>query len=325
MVEEERRPVLGAAGEQAVRAGDQPTGDGPVSAATGYAAAAAVYWRAGWRGVLPVPAGRKAPPPAGWTGADAPDPDADQVRRWCACSPGANLALRLPPGVIGLDVDAYKGEGAGSWQRLLAECGPLPGTWTSTARGAGPSGQRFFRVPVGVAWSERRAGAGVDLIHQQHRYAVVWPSTHPGGGRYRWYTPQGRPAGRVPAADELPWLPPVWGRRLSASAAGPGSGAVGTHGVVRRVGYAGAALAGAVGELAALRPGQRRNDALNRKSFALGGLVGAGRLDLAEVRAALYRAAVACGHVDKHGQRQTLATIDSGLRAGMARPRKETS
>src|SRR5690606_18359163 len=89
-----------------------------------------------------------------------------------------------------------------------------------------------------------------------------------------------------------------------------------------RGGYEAACLAGAIAELAALRPGMGRNNALNRKAFHLGGLVGAGLLDQAHVRAELYRAAEAHGHVAKHGARQTWATIDSGLRAGMAKPRR---
>jgi hypothetical protein len=41
-----------------------------------------------------------------------------------------------------------------------------------------------------------------------------------------------------------------------------------------------------------------------------------------DVRRALFDAARTNGHIDRHGERQTLATIDSGLRAGMARPRR---
>ena len=60
----------------------------------------------------------------------------------------------------------------------------------------------------------------------------------------------------------------------------------------------------------------------NRKAFHLGGFVSAGQLQHADVREQLYRAAQANGHVAKHGDRQTLATIDSGLRAGAQRPRR---
>ena len=87
-------------------------------------------------------------------------------------------------------------------------------------------------------------------------------------------------------------------------------------------GYAAACLAGAVAELAAMGEGTGRNNALNRKAYHLGGLVGAGQLDHDHVRAQLLHAAEANGHLGKHGLRQTLATIDSGLAAGAKRPRR---
>jgi hypothetical protein len=56
-------------------------------------------------------------------------------------------------------------------------------------------------------------------------------------------------------------------------------------------------------------------------AFALGQLVGAGILDRAEVITTLIRAADEAGLIADDGLRQCERTIDSGLSAGMARPR----
>jgi hypothetical protein len=291
----------------------------------GYGSAAPLYLSAGWVGVLPLPRGRKLPPPPGHTGRDGADPTRARVRAWVRRCPGGNLALRLPAIVVGLDLDLYKPAGAASYTSLVDQLGPLPPTWRSSARRDGVSGIRLFRVPPGVDWAERQAGQGIELIHHHHRYAVVWPSAHPHGRTYQWWSPTGEQADRVPHIDELPWLPPAWIGRLSGPPMSRPA-TVDTHPQAGTrpigTGYPAAALIGAVAELAAMTPGSGRNNALNRKAYHLGGLVGAGQLNHDQVRAQLYRAAAVNGHLAKHGPRQTLATIDSGLRAGAARPRR---
>jgi hypothetical protein len=285
-----------------------------------YGHTAGAYAAAGWAGVLPLPFRAKHAPPLGWTGRGAPYPDAEQVEQWRRDQPNGNLALRMPPTVVGIDVDAYKPEARISLAALEAECGPLPQTWVSTSRSDG-SGIRFYKVPERVRWAERRAGPGIELIHSGHRYAVAWPSTHPESRAYRWIGPDGVVADRIPRVDELPALPAVWGRRLSEPQAARATGVL--RGPRPEVAdkYAAAALRSAVDALAAMRPGQGRNGSLNRESYSLGGLVGAGLLDEQTVRTELLAAADANGHTEKHGQRQTLTTINSGMRAGAARPR----
>lgn len=300
----------------------------------GYGDAAGLYLAAGWAGVLPLPPRAKKRPPKVWlspteavsfTGYDGVDPTAAQVRAWMRTRPGGNVALRMPATVVGLDLDLYKAVGAASYARLVDELGPLPATWRSSARTDG-SGIALFTMPAGVRWAERRAGDGIELIHHGHRYAVVWPSLNPDTATiYRWWTPTLIVAGWVPRVDEVPALPAAWGRRLTESPASKTATVITHPGRRRRVagsGYAAAALAGAVDELAAMGAGSGRNNTLNRKAYALGGLVAAGHLDHATVARHLYDAAVANGHVAKHGERQTMATIDSGLRAGAARPRR---
>lgn len=274
--------------------------------------AMSVYWRAGWRGILPLPPGSKYPPPAGTTGHDGQDPSPDQLSAWARRRAGG-LALRMPVDVIGLDLDLYKGEGEASWRRLTGTLGPLPPTWRSSAR-SDHSGIRLYRVPPGVAWAERQAGPGIEIVHRHHRYAVVWPSVHPTGARYRWHTPAGDPTELVPPVDQLPELPDTWRQALTERPPPPPRGVI--TGVGAAAGYPRALLDGVAADLARLLPGERRDDALYLAALRCGRLIGAGRLDEREVTDVLLSAATACGHVAKHGTRRALRTVASGVAAG---------
>ena len=64
-----------------------------------------------------------------------------------------------------------------------------------------------------------------------------------------------------------------------------------------------------------------RNDALNRAAFNMSQLVLSGDLNEELLREKLFVAATVCGLVDEDGATQVLATIESGARAGHARPR----
>lgn len=173
------------------------------------------YAQAGWSCILPVPPREKYPPPPGFTGAAGRDTDPRQLVEWVGDRPGHSIALRMPDGVIGIDVDHYvKGGSQKRGADTLAACverwGPLPPTWTSTAREpGGPSRIYFFRVPAGRYVS--RLGSDVEIIQRTHRYAVVWPSVHhETGTTYTWYDPAGRPASGPPKPDELTELPTSW-------------------------------------------------------------------------------------------------------------------
>lgn len=186
-----------------------------------------LYRAAGWLGTLPLGAepGRKYPPPNGWTGHGAPFPSAADIAAWQETHGDRNIGLRLPPGVLGLDVDAYPGKrGAETLAGLITKNGPLPATWITTARTDGVSGIRLFRVPTELDGREinwpGEAGKHIEIVQTGHRYAVVWPSTNPeaDGARYEWYAYDneiiidGPP---VPGLDELAWLPEAWVRDLA--------------------------------------------------------------------------------------------------------------
>ena len=204
----------------------QDSGPGP------FGRAARLYRSAGWPGTLPVGRGpgQKSPPPGGWTGHGAPYPSDADVGVW-ETGPEAyyNIGLRMPEGVIGLDIDAGYSKiehgrevvktGDVTLAELEARLGPLPATWVSSARPA-PSGIRFFRVPteldgMPVNWPGE-AGKFIEIIQPGHRYAVVWPSINPdaGGAPYLWDHPQGHMPATVPRPSELAELPEAWVRGL---------------------------------------------------------------------------------------------------------------
>jgi bifunctional DNA primase/polymerase-like protein len=190
-----------------------------------YALAAQDYRRAGWHGVLPIGprAGMKYPPPHGWTGHGAPMPSASDVAAWQETHGDRNVGLRLPPGVIGLDVDHYSKDGKGKLGgdtlcELEARLGPLPPTWITSARTDGVSGIRLYRVPTHlddgteINWPGE-AGPNIEIIQTGHRYALVWPSINPeaDGAVYRWLQQSdGIAVDVVPFIDQLPDLPAAW-------------------------------------------------------------------------------------------------------------------
>jgi hypothetical protein len=174
-----------------------------------YADAFDAYWRAGWRGILPLPHGQKTPPPEGYTGYGGLEPSYPDCAAW-AEDGIHNIALRLPPDVIGLDVDAYDDKPGGeTLHRLIGVHGPLPPTYLSTSRGDGMSGIRLYRVPAGSSFPTKLPG--IELIQNYHRYAVVWPSRHPNGQLYQWIDETtGQPSITPPSLSAIPELPNAW-------------------------------------------------------------------------------------------------------------------
>lgn len=176
-----------------------------------YGDAATEYWAAGWRGLLPLPARRKAPVPEGWTGHVDCDPSYADIIEWSeTVAEDANIAIRLPADVIGIDVDDYAGKGGRrTLVGLLGQFGGLPETTMSTSRDDGTSGIRLFRVPPGLHWPGG-LGPGIEIIQRTHRYLVVAPSTHPDTGQtYRWVDQTLSPV-PWPRPGELPDLPQAW-------------------------------------------------------------------------------------------------------------------
>lgn len=168
--------------------------------------------------MFPLPAGAKSPPPAGvtgWDGVDLSGADCAELDNLPAYGGTAQTAVRMPTTVVGVDVDAYDGKtGAATVAEAVHQWGTPPGGPWSSARDDGESGIRFYRVPDGtvlvpnLVFPEMRIGH-VELIQRHHRFAVVWPSTHPRTGtRYTWRGTAGPDV--PPALAELPELPAAW-------------------------------------------------------------------------------------------------------------------
>lgn len=165
-----------------------------------FARAALRYYDAGWTGVLPMMRGRKAPCVSGYHGRQAPYPTRDTVIEWVNTFPHANLAIRLPPGLVGIDLDVYHG-GQETLDDLVGLYGDLPDTWVSTARDDG-SGIRLYRaeLPPERRWAGK-LGTGIEIVHPGNRYVMAAPSVHPLLGLpYRWIGPDGGP-GELPALE----------------------------------------------------------------------------------------------------------------------------
>ncbi len=192
----------------------------------GYATAFDTYHRLGWS-VVPLPRGKKKSPPEGFTGGNGRVPSYPDMHAWAQSDKhrDGNLAIVLPPNVVGIDVDHYGGKRGGD---TIAEAqnrwGKLPPSYRSTSRADGRSGIRLFRIPEGVKLVEsikfpELGLGGVEIIQQHHRYVVCWPSIHPSGEVYRWYADiDGSLMDGPPAVTDIPELPPEWVEALTETA-----------------------------------------------------------------------------------------------------------
>lgn len=187
---------------------------------TPYKTAALRYWTHGWQGPLPVGSQpqQKTHPPTGYTGNDGAWPTEDQIIEWSQTRGHVNIALRLPPNIIGIDVDDYNNKpGADTMIATTEVHGRLPRTWISTSR-EGQSGIRWFRLanptvlPGKLVHPDDSEVSGVEIIQHTHRYAIVPPSIHPEGGHYRWVTGDGEIVtdGTLPTPDDFPTVPQAW-------------------------------------------------------------------------------------------------------------------
>jgi hypothetical protein len=220
---------------------EEPTADGDApdfdrtdkaTIAAGYANTARAHQARGW---LPVPlaVGEKWPPPAGYTGRKRLAPSGADIQAWSEQCPGhwnpdtktrtvcdagrCNIAVVMPDGVIGIDVDQYpKGDvqkrGGETIAKAEALWGTLPAGPRTTRRHGDPvSGIRFFRVPAGLEFADvldMGDTSDVEIIQPHHRYALVQGSTVDGMA-YGHYDAELNPID-IPAVSELPELPDNW-------------------------------------------------------------------------------------------------------------------
>jgi hypothetical protein len=268
-------------------------------------------------------------PPSGYTGKRGIFPPVAQVDRWVRSRGDYNIAIRLPEGVIGIDVDAYEGKAGGrTLSQLTAELGAWtvpdgPATVRSSSRGDGVSGIYLFRadLPDGLGW-RGELGPGIELVHYGLRYVTAAPSVHPKTGRgYRWLDPDGETV-KLPAPADLPRLATAWIERATRPmlASVPLADTEPRYGEGQR--------STSYGEQAMLRELQRLhgvwdqnveafNPELNKVAFRLGQLAGGGELDAEYARGQLEDLLnELAAPADQY------RTLESGFTSGMNQPRR---
>jgi hypothetical protein len=148
----------------------------------------------------------------GYHGRDGLWPDETTTKLWAGRYKLANLALRLPRWVIGLDVDHYDDKTGGDTLYDLEEkLGYLLAGPTSTSREDGISGIRLFALPgdyVEANWPSQ-AGPDIEVITWYERYVIAAPSIHRSGREYEWMV-EGMGWGGIPSPSDLPMLSEDW-------------------------------------------------------------------------------------------------------------------
>jgi len=274
--------------------------------------AAAEWARKGWK---PIPLRRTNKVPyMKWTVVDGLTPRG--VLNLFESYPSALLGVILGPRDLVLDLDHRPEKG---WQidviiRELTNCYALPECPICQT----PSGGRhlWFSLPAGAKVSNSTSRFnplpvdGVD-VRTDRGLVVVPPSQRPAGS-YAWEMWQPH----LPTAPDaliaaLRPPPPPPRQKVSLLKMSP-----------RQLGrYISKAYEA---EIAAVRQSGKgaRNAQLFKSAAALGSLVAAGALPREHVETSLTLAAQECGLVNDDGPRSVQATIESGLRAGIAAPRK---
>jgi hypothetical protein len=180
-----------------------------------YRELAPVYMRQGYAAPIPLPQGRKHPPPSGFTGYhNTQPPTPDQIEEWRESRGDDGIAFVLQPGEVVIDVDNYaKGKWpAGTGAATMAEvrervgCDLPPGP--KLRNRSDGSEKRPFRVPLGLKF-KKSLGPCVDVVTPTHRYvnAGINPET---GSAERWYDADDTPLDEPPSPETWPELPELW-------------------------------------------------------------------------------------------------------------------
>jgi putative DNA primase/helicase len=243
-------------------------------------------------------------------------------QRWPAASIGVLTGRIL--GAFVVDVDAGTDPATGELfsvqsilQSLEAEIGlALPTTWNCRTPRGGL--HLYFAVMQDEMPGNRAAMLPRIDIRGDGGYVILPPSSRPDNRSYSWLVgPDDVPLAAAPAQLlDLVLRRGRWAGKAALAISGnitPEGHGLKSGGLRRRY-----ALAAIDSELVALTGAVEgtRNDTLFHASIHLGQLVGAGSLDLSEVRAALESVVRRWPNLNK-----SLGTIESGLARGMKEPR----
>jgi energy-coupling factor transporter ATP-binding protein EcfA2 len=236
--------------------------------------------------------------------------DIQTLNRWAELYRSCNWGTVLGSDRFVLDVDGDSGRA--TLEQLERDNGTLPPTFIVRSGREEPSFHYYFNYPSEFTVGNCKLGPGLEIKGNRGQ-CVFPPSIHPDtGNKYTF------------ASCDPPATAPLW--LLQRIQKAPTSTVASSHfdfpiptQLERNTALK--ALREDAAQLAALVHGDNRNAALNRTAFSLATMIAPGWIDLTAVEAALLDASHKNGHTAKHGLPQTTATLQSGLRRGMQRPR----
>lgn len=279
-----------------------PAGDVPPS---GSMVDAALWYAANGYPVLPLKPGHKVPLTE--HGKNDATKDPEQIRRWWAKWPDANIGAVMSGPTEGVDVDGAKGHA--SLRELFG--GTLPPV-IGRVKTPRPDGEHLHIWPVGLP--SKGLAPGVDGRGRKG-YLLMPPSRlvedeDQHAGEYTWIEPLdfGR-ISRASSADSRRWLALTGNPTGEPPRSERTSDPLGPAGV-------NAALVGEVRRVLTAPEGARNNH-LALAACNLGEIVGAGGLDEQMVRGLLAAAALKAGL----GESETYKTLEHNIEKGKAKPR----
>lgn len=231
--------------------------------------------------------------------------DLEQLEAWQREYPGANWSvIPGPSGLWVLDVDVagpdHAHDGIQALRDLCSAHGALPPR--PHGRSGGGGHLLVFRMAKPVHGGSGKPAPGIDTLANRQPFTVA-PSIHRRTGQpYRWVV--------------APWEcnPPEAPEWLATLVEPPPPPKL-VRPVLPTADHAMRALIRSVQEVTAAGKG-KRNEALHRRAFLIGGFVGAGALE----RATAERELIAIGLAAGQSMSEARSTVRSGLNAGEQRP-----
>jgi hypothetical protein len=246
----------------------------------------------------------------------------DEIRRWWRRWPEAAVGIVTGPisGVVVVDIDPRHG-GDKAWRDLIWRHGSPEWTWRAFTPSSGE--HWYFRLPQGASWRNTAGiiGPGIDS-RAAGGLVLAPPSVRHDGRSYVWAyggCPFDVSADELAAdlADPPPWLAATLDSAGRLTARQTQVPSVPARPIAIKDAYVKRVVESELNRLLDAVDGDR-NEALNRTAYALGRFVGPKALDADDVRQRLFHIGCRIGLTKS----ECLATIASGVSAGMRRPHK---